>query len=291
MVNFVSSPAQKSRSEYTSTATSERQAVSFGMEMSQTGFSAHYSKDWVMLGAVGAYDWNGTVVMIKSDAIVTPGNNSFQTKAEERNEPLAAYLGYSVTSASVHGEQIYIAGQPRHNHTGQVIVYQMNGHNIIVLQTLKGEQIGSYFGSVLTTVDVDDDSLTDILLVGAPMYMGSEKQEQGKVYVYRIDKVFFLHLHSAPGLEAGNMLEENLVSRSQEVARWSFMDYQMRGCCSSGTGLAVYSSINCHFEKRRAVQSVRRHNEESRVSAERHVCVKSELWRHIQTTNQKRQCE
>lgn len=46
-----------------------------------------------MLGAVGAYDWNGTVVMIKSDNTVTPGNNSFNTMAEERNEPLAAYLG------------------------------------------------------------------------------------------------------------------------------------------------------------------------------------------------------
>ncbi|XP_071992353.1 integrin alpha-1 isoform X1 [Engystomops pustulosus] len=172
-------------------ATSEQQAVSFEMEMSQTGFSAHYSKDWVMLGAVGAYDWNGTVVMTKSDAIVTPGNNSFRTVTEEKNEPLAAYLGYAVTSASAHGGQIYIAGQPRHNHTGQVIIYQMNGHKINILQTLKGEQIGSYFGSVLTTVDVDEDSITDILLVGAPMYMGSEKQEQGKVYVYRIDKKTF----------------------------------------------------------------------------------------------------
>ncbi|XP_040277198.1 integrin alpha-1 [Bufo bufo] len=172
-------------------ATSEQQAVSFEMEMSQTGFSAHYSKDWVMLGAVGAYDWNGTVVMIKSDAIVTPGNNSFKTKTQERNEPLAAYLGYTVSSASMHGEEIYIAGQPRYNHTGQVIIYQMNGHKINVLQTLKGEQIGSYFGSVLTTVDVDADSVTDILLVGAPMYMGSEKQEQGKVYVYGIDKKTF----------------------------------------------------------------------------------------------------
>lgn len=172
-------------------ATTEQQAVSFEMEMSQTGFSAHYSKDWVMLGAVGAYDWNGTVVMIKSDTTVTPGNNSFNTMAEERNEPLAAYLGYTVSSASVHGEQIYIAGQPRYNHTGQVIIYQMSGHKINIIQTLKGEQIGSYFGSVLTTVDVDGDSVTDLLLVGAPMYMGSEKQEQGKVYVYRIDKKTF----------------------------------------------------------------------------------------------------
>lgn len=47
-------------------------------------------------------------------------------------------------------------------------------------------QIGSYFGSVLQTVDVDKDSLTDLLLVGAPMYMGPEKDEQGRVYVYRL---------------------------------------------------------------------------------------------------------
>lgn len=50
-------------------------------------------------------------------------------------------------------------------------------------------QIGSYFGSVLQTVDVDGDSYTDLLLVGAPMYMGSEKNEQGQVYVYNLNKV------------------------------------------------------------------------------------------------------
>lgn len=48
-------------------------------------------------------------------------------------------------------------------------------------------QIGSYFGSVLQTVDVDGDSYTDLLLVGAPMYMGSERDEQGQVYVYRAE--------------------------------------------------------------------------------------------------------
>ncbi|XP_068951398.1 integrin alpha-1 isoform X2 [Petaurus breviceps papuanus] len=52
-------------------------------------------------------------------------------------------------------------------------------------------QIGSYFGSVLTTIDVDKDSFTDILLVGAPMYMGTEKEEQGKVYVYALNQTRF----------------------------------------------------------------------------------------------------
>lgn len=50
-------------------------------------------------------------------------------------------------------------------------------------------QIGSYFGSVLQTVDVDGDSYTDLLLVGAPMYMGSERDEQGQVYVYKLSQV------------------------------------------------------------------------------------------------------
>lgn len=50
-------------------------------------------------------------------------------------------------------------------------------------------QIGSYFGSVLQTLDVNDDSFTDLLLVGAPMYMGSERSEQGQVYVYKLNQV------------------------------------------------------------------------------------------------------
>ena len=33
------------------------------------------------------------------------------------------------------------------------------------------------------------DSNTDILLVGAPMFMGREKEEQGKVYVYGLNQV------------------------------------------------------------------------------------------------------
>ncbi|KAJ6669912.1 hypothetical protein lerEdw1_000461 [Lerista edwardsae] len=172
-------------------ATTDQQASSFEMEMSQAGFSAHYSKDWVMLGAVGAYDWNGTVVMLNSSAILTPRNDTFYNKSTERNEPLAAYLGYTVNSASIPGDVLYIAGQPRYNHTGQVIIYRMSDGNIEILQRLNGEQIGSYFGSVITTVDINKDTFTDILLVGAPMYMGTEKEEQGKVYVYTLNKETF----------------------------------------------------------------------------------------------------
>ncbi|XP_038177087.1 integrin alpha-1 [Arvicola amphibius] len=172
-------------------ATADQSAASFEMEMSQTGFSAHYSQDWVMLGAVGAYDWNGTIVMQKANQIVIPQNTTFQTEPTKMNEPLASYLGYTVNSATLPGDVLYIAGQPRYNHTGQVVIYKMEDGNIKILQTLRGEQIGSYFGSVLTTIDVDKDSYTDLLLVGAPMYMGTEKEEQGKVYVYAVNQTRF----------------------------------------------------------------------------------------------------
>lgn len=50
-------------------------------------------KDWVMLGAVGAYDWNGTVVMHKANQNIIPQNTTFQVGSTKMNEPLASYLG------------------------------------------------------------------------------------------------------------------------------------------------------------------------------------------------------
>lgn len=78
-------------------ATADQSAASFEMEMSQTGFSAHYSQDWVMLGAVGAYDWNGTVVMQKLNQILIPQNTTFNVESTKKNEQLASYLGLLTT--------------------------------------------------------------------------------------------------------------------------------------------------------------------------------------------------
>jgi len=58
-----------------------------------------------------------------------------------------------------------------------------------LISTFMFLQIGSYFGGVITTIDINRDSFTDLLLVGAPTYMGTEKEEQGKVYVYALNKV------------------------------------------------------------------------------------------------------
>ncbi|CAK6955866.1 integrin alpha-1 [Scomber scombrus] len=177
---------------YALEATSGNSTSSFEMEMSQAGFSAHASKDGVLLGAVGAYDWNGTVVMQsagENETVIPERNAFFDSKTEAGYERLAGYLGYDVESASSPNGVLYITGAPRYNHTGRVVIYRLDKKNkIVVSQILLGEQIGSYFGSVLQTVDVDNDSYTDLLLVGAPMYMGSERNEQGQVYVYKLNQ-------------------------------------------------------------------------------------------------------
>ncbi|KAM6985261.1 integrin alpha-1 [Aplochiton taeniatus] len=172
-------------------ATTGNYTSSFEMEMSQAGFSAHTTSEGVLLGAVGAYNWNGTVVIQTAAGSLVPRDSQFYDAGIEKGyEGLAGYLGYDVQSASTPDGVLYIAGAPRYNHTGRVLIYRLDqDNNITVSQILKGEQIGSYFGSVLQTVDVDNDSYTDLLLVGAPMYMGSERDEQGQVYVYKLNQL------------------------------------------------------------------------------------------------------
>ncbi|NXN69160.1 ITA11 protein, partial [Himantopus himantopus] len=161
--------------------------ISFGLEMSQTGFSSHVVEDGILLGAVGAYDWNGAVLKETSSGKVIPLRESYLQEFPEELKNHGAYLGYTVSSViSTEHERIYVAGAPRFNHTGKVIIFSMhNNRNLTIHQALKGEQIGSYYGSEINSLDVNGDGVTDVLLVGAPMYF-SEGRERGKVYVYTL---------------------------------------------------------------------------------------------------------
>lgn len=51
------------------------------------------------------------------------------------------FLGYDVQSASVEDGVLYIAGAPRYNHTGRVLIYTLNGTDIKIIQILNGEQV------------------------------------------------------------------------------------------------------------------------------------------------------
>ncbi|XP_036134702.1 integrin alpha-2 [Molossus molossus] len=161
----------------------------FQMEMSQVGFSADYSPEnnILVLGAVGAYDWSGTVVQRTSRGHLIFPKQAFDQTLQDRNH--SAYLGYAVAAISTGKGVHFVAGAPRANYTGQIVLYRVDeSGNVTVIQAHRGDQIGSYFGSVLCSVDVDKDTITDVLLVGAPMYMNDLKKEEGRVYLFTITK-------------------------------------------------------------------------------------------------------
>uniref|UniRef100_A0A3B5L7C6 VWFA domain-containing protein n=1 Tax=Xiphophorus couchianus TaxID=32473 RepID=A0A3B5L7C6_9TELE len=163
------------------------QGKGFGLQMAQAGFSSHVVNDGVLLGAVGAYDWNGAVLKeTKRGKVVSP-KSSYKDEFPEALKNHAAYLGYSVDAVtSSRGSQLYIAGAPRFNHTGKVIIFTLkNNGNLTILQALLGQQIGSYFGSGLLSMDIDGNGYTDFLLVAAPMYY-NQGWERGRVYIYAL---------------------------------------------------------------------------------------------------------
>ncbi|XP_026863978.2 integrin alpha-2 [Electrophorus electricus] len=163
----------------------------FQMEMSQVGLSVHQTmkEDVVMLGAAGAYGWSGTVVHKNAQGSKIFPKQAFERILDDKNQMHSALLGYSVTTLIDSSSEYYVGGAPRSNHTGQVVVYVLNSQwQPRIIDSQRGEQIGSYFGSVICPLDVNRDGITDLLLVGAPMYMSDQKKEVGKVYVFSITK-------------------------------------------------------------------------------------------------------
>ncbi|XP_023698438.2 integrin alpha-E [Paramormyrops kingsleyae] len=156
-----------------------QQGAAFHFTLSEAGFSSHLAHDGSRLfGAVGAYDWSGGVILSH------PTNNRVKFLNTTSTGKEFSYLGYSVTSARTPSLSLYISGAPRHNLSGAVFVFVESSQNSI--QTLSGEQVGSYFGSVLCALDLDRDQKTDYLLVGAPFF--HLKGEEGKVYIYKLEE-------------------------------------------------------------------------------------------------------
>ncbi|XP_029467169.1 integrin alpha-E isoform X3 [Rhinatrema bivittatum] len=153
-------------------------------ELAQTGFSAQMlEKQALLVGAVGAFDWSGGLVLYDTEDTKV----AFLNESHENTKTAKyGYLGYSV--AVVQGKQgpLYVSGAPRHSNKGKVLVFEKDTTTYHLLPYLEGEQVGSYFGSELCPLDVDNDGMTDYLLVAAPFY--HIRGEEGRVYVYRFDK-------------------------------------------------------------------------------------------------------
>ncbi|KAJ8002029.1 hypothetical protein DPEC_G00175560 [Dallia pectoralis] len=93
-------------------------------------------------------------------------------------------LSYSVAVGKIMKNLLYFTGTPRSEHMGKVLLFKKVDDNWNLIAKIPGEQIGSYFGAELCSVDIDSDGNTDFLLVGAPLF--HQPQREGKIYVYRL---------------------------------------------------------------------------------------------------------
>ncbi|XP_017539939.1 integrin alpha-D [Pygocentrus nattereri] len=144
-------------------------------ELSQSGFSAVYDKDVLVLGAVGSNKWRGMLYEV--------GATEVEIKDPKLNND--SYMGYS-TAVGLRGKvSLLFSGAPRSNYNGQVTLFRKQNTWDITTR-VKGEQVGSYFGASLCLLDLDSDGETDFLVVGAPLYYQAQPRREGRMYVYRL---------------------------------------------------------------------------------------------------------
>nr|XP_046258402.1 integrin alpha-D [Scatophagus argus] len=146
-------------------------------EMSQSGFSAVFSKDTLILGSVGSNSWRGSLQELREGKL---------TQIEDPQMQMDSYMGYSTAVGEKHNTTLYFVGAPRFEHEGQVVLFKRDGKNWTAGQRVHGPGIGSYFGAELCSVDVNSDGSTDFLLVGAPQFYQPQENREGQIYVYTL---------------------------------------------------------------------------------------------------------
>uniref|UniRef100_A0A7N8YIE9 Integrin, alpha 7 n=1 Tax=Mastacembelus armatus TaxID=205130 RepID=A0A7N8YIE9_9TELE len=165
----------------------------------QQGLSVSFTpdKNFILFGAPGTYNWKGEMrVQLLNLTLLDLGlyddgpyevADQKQLNAELIPVPYHSYLGFSVDSAMgimSLGELTFIAGAPRANHTGAVVLLKKdNVYRLVPQHIFWGEELASSFGYSVATTDLNRDGWTD-LIVGAPNFFDRKAEIGGAVYVY-----------------------------------------------------------------------------------------------------------
>uniref|UniRef100_A0A8D0UQ04 Integrin alpha-7 n=1 Tax=Sus scrofa TaxID=9823 RepID=A0A8D0UQ04_PIG len=121
----------------------------------QQGTAAAFSPDshYLLFGAPGTYNWKGFSI----------DSGKGLVRAEELS---------------------FVAGAPRANHKGAVVILRKDSASRLVPEVLlSGERLTSGFGYSLAVADLNSDGWTD-LVVGAPYFFERQEELGGAVYVY-----------------------------------------------------------------------------------------------------------
>ncbi|XP_069441180.1 integrin alpha-7 isoform X6 [Ovis canadensis] len=153
----------------------------------QQGTAAAFSPDshYLLFGAPGTYNWKGLLFVTNIDSS-DPDQLVYKTLDPADRLPglagdlaLNSYLGFSIDSGKglMRAEELsFVAGAPRANHKGAVVILRKDSASRLVPEvTLSGERLTSGFGYSLAVADLNNDGWTD-LVVGAPYFF--ERQEE-----------------------------------------------------------------------------------------------------------------
>nr|XP_055184580.1 integrin alpha-7 isoform X4 [Nyctereutes procyonoides] len=165
----------------------------------QQGTAAAFSPDshYLLFGAPGTYNWKGTArVELCAQGSVDLAHlddGPYEAGGEKEQDPRLipvpanSYFGFSIDSGKglVRAEELsFVAGAPRANHKGAVVILRKDSASRLVPEVmLSGERLTSGFGYSLAVADLNNDGWTD-LVVGAPYFFERQEELGGAVYVY-----------------------------------------------------------------------------------------------------------
>ncbi|XP_074082548.1 integrin alpha-7 isoform X1 [Macrotis lagotis] len=185
----------------------------------QQGTSAAFSPDnhYLLFGAPGTYNWKGTarveVCTQGSMDLAHLDDGPYEAGGEKEQDPRLipvpanSYFGFSIDSGKslMRADELsFVAGAPRANHTGAVVILRRDSASRLVPEAvLPGDRLTSGFGYSLAVADLNNDGWTD-LVVGAPYFFERQEELGGAVYVYvnqagRWKGVSPLRLFGSPG--------------------------------------------------------------------------------------------
>ncbi|KAM9296268.1 integrin alpha-3 [Gastrophryne carolinensis] len=153
--------------------------------MCQLGISGGFVEDMLYFGAPGAYTWQGSN-FVRQRVLGDFGIYDTKDISSPRGDLFNLYTGYSVELGKgvLHKDSLtVVSGAPRWYHKGAVFLSDIETRSLKLRQTLSGDQVGSYFGSVIALADFNNDGWQEII-VGAPYYFDRKQDVGGAVYIY-----------------------------------------------------------------------------------------------------------
>ncbi|XP_059414329.1 integrin alpha-3 isoform X2 [Carassius carassius] len=156
--------------------------------MCLAGMSAAITQTEIFLGAPGCFNWQGNTFSLWYNPEVKFGE--VKSKLPNFQNRGNIYTGYSIAVAQGvlrKDKDTVVTGAPRDEAKGSVMMAEVFKDSVKgevkIKATVMGEQVGSYFGSSVAIVDLNNDSWKD-LIVGAPFYFDRKNGKGGAVYVY-----------------------------------------------------------------------------------------------------------